>query len=135
MHLLVAKPSCHPQPIFCFRLDPIFPFVFCCFSGVKKQFSYSRRTACRACGGKGASRIQRCPDCGGSGMSASHHDLEPVDLPSIFLLLLFFTTCDVGRLPVLAVTERRMGNSIYRMQQTCSTCRGQVCDLQHLKCI
>ena len=27
----------------------------------------------------------------------------------------------------LAVTERRMGSAIYRMQQPCSTCRGQVC--------
>ena len=38
--------------------------------GVKKQFSYKRRTVCRGCKGRGAKNVQRCPKCGGSGVGA-----------------------------------------------------------------
>ncbi len=83
MLVLLGRPACPIRPCsvsVSLRFHLILSVVISLLlSGVKKQFSYSRRTTCRACGGKGASRIQRCPECGGSGMSASHYDLKPVD--------------------------------------------------------
>ena len=59
--------------------------------GVAKTFSYPRTTVCRACSGRGAKNVRRCPGCDGRGV---------------------------------AITERRMGNSVFRMQSACSQCGG-----------